>query len=48
VSYVDELAESAPSRRTSCPMALFRLYAVLASAKGEHVVLEDVHDAWAA
>lgn len=27
---------------------LFRLYAVLAMAKGERVVLEDVHDAWAA
>jgi hypothetical protein len=27
---------------------LFRLYAVLALAKGESAVLEDVHDAWAA
>jgi hypothetical protein len=27
---------------------LFRLYAVLALAKGEDVRLEDVHDAWAA
>lgn len=28
--------------------SLFRMYAVLAMAKGEGVVLEDVHDAWAA
>lgn len=28
--------------------SLFRIYAVLALAKGERVVLEDVHDAWAA
>ncbi len=27
---------------------LFRMYAVLAMAKGDSVVLEDVHDAWAA
>ena len=29
-------------------MDLFRIYAVLAMAKGDRVVLEDVHDAWAA
>jgi hypothetical protein len=28
--------------------SLFRIYAVLALAKGDRVVLEDVHDAWAA
>lgn len=27
---------------------LFRLYAVLLKAKGEHVTDEDVHDAWSA
>ncbi len=27
---------------------LFRLYAVLLLAKGEHVTAEDVHNAWAA
>ena len=54
MSYVDELAaairdallpELIPSGDTSM---LFRIYAVLALAKGEDVVLEDVHDAWAA
>jgi hypothetical protein len=54
LSYVDELAEAI--RRNVAPdlipegdtTALFRLYAVLAMAKGENVVLADVHDAWAA
>ncbi len=54
MSYVDEVAaaireavppELIPSGDTS---VLFRMYAVLALAKGEDVVLEDVHDAWAA
>jgi hypothetical protein len=54
LSYVDDLAagirdalppELIPSGDTSM---LFRMYAVLALAKGEDVVLEDVHDAWAA
>ena len=54
MSYVDDLAaairgalspELIPSGDTS---TLFRIYAVLALAKGEDVVLEDVHDAWAA
>jgi hypothetical protein len=54
LSYVDELAgairgavppELIPGGDTSM---LFRIYAVLALAKGEDVVLEDVHDAWAA
>jgi hypothetical protein len=54
LSYVDELAEAV--RRAVPPgvlpdgdtSALFRLYAVLALAKGEGLELEDVHDAWAA
>lgn len=54
MSYVDELAEAIerlippdllPVGDTS---ALFRIYAVLAMAKGVGVELEDVHDAWAA
>jgi len=54
LSYIDELAgairaslrpELIPNGDTSM---LFRIYAVLALAKGEDVVLEDVHDAWAA
>ena len=54
MSYVDEVAAAIrgvllpdliPSGDTSM---LFRVYAVLALAKGEGVVLEDVHDAWAA
>lgn len=54
MSYVDEIAASIrqlipptliPDGDTG---ALFRIYAVLALAKGERVVLEDVHDAWAA
>lgn len=54
MSYVDELAEAirrvVPSELLpdGDTTALFRTYAVLAMAKGEHVVLEDVHDAWAA
>jgi hypothetical protein len=54
LSYVDELAEAIrhevppdllPSGDSA---ALFRMYAVLAMAKGDRVVLEDVHDAWVA
>jgi hypothetical protein len=54
LSYIDALAEAihrlvpprlVPDGDTS---ALFRIYAVLAMAKGDRVVLEDVHDAWAA
>jgi hypothetical protein len=54
LSYIDELAE-AIQRRIPPELipdgdiaALFRIYAVLAMAKGDQVVLEDVHDAWAA
>jgi hypothetical protein len=54
LNYIDELAEAIrgalpqeliPRGDTS---VLFRIYAVLALVKGEEVVLEDVHDAWAA
>jgi hypothetical protein len=54
LSYVDELAEAIerlippdllPVGDTA---VLFRIYAVLAMAKGVGVELEDVHDAWAA
>ena len=54
MTYVDALAEAIrrlipphliPDGDTS---ALFRMYALLAMAKGDKVVLEDVHDAWAA
>jgi hypothetical protein len=54
LSYLDELAESIrgfipPSLLPDGDLAmLFRIYAVLALAKGERVVLEDVHDAWTA
>lgn len=54
MTYIDDLAGAI--RRVVPPQmlpegdsgALFRIYAVLAMAKGEMVVLEDVHDAWAA
>jgi hypothetical protein len=54
LSYVDELAEAI--RREIPPhvlpggdtAVLFRIYAVLAMAKGYRVVPEDVHDAWVA
>lgn len=54
MSYVDELAgeirssvtpELVPAGDTG---PLFRMYAVLALAKGEGVGVEDVHDAWVA
>ena len=54
MTYMDDLAEAiqrelpphlVPDTDT---MALFRTYAVLAMAKGERVVREDVHDAWSA
>jgi hypothetical protein len=54
MSYVDEIAWAI---RCLVPPAvipdgdttvLFRIYAVLALARGERVLLEDVHDAWAA
>ena len=54
MTYVDEVADAI---RRAIPSqllpdgdtaGLFRLYAVLALAKGDRVVIEDVHDAWAA
>jgi hypothetical protein len=54
LSYVDELADAIrqlippellPDGDTG---PLFRMYALLALAKGDQVVLEDVHDAWVA
>lgn len=54
MSYVDDLAEAiCRSVPPDClpegdATMLFRMYAVLAMAKGGGVLLEDVHDAWAA
>ncbi len=53
-SYLDKIA--AEIRRTADPEAaasdedlpLYRLYAVLLLAKGQDVMAEDVHNAWAA
>lgn len=53
-SYIDLIA--AEIRRTAdheasladADLALYRYYAVLLLAKGDHVTAEDVHDAWAA
>lgn len=53
MTYLDDLAarirEYAPVNGSSPELdSLFRLYAVLALAKGEAVTDEDVHNAWAA
>jgi hypothetical protein len=54
LSYIDELAALIRAHVPSDlipdgdPAPLFRTYALLALAKGEQVVLEDVHDAWSA
>jgi hypothetical protein len=54
MSYLDDLATTirgylpAEALPTGDVDALFRLYAVLALAKGEAVTAEDVHNAWAA
>jgi hypothetical protein len=54
VTYIDEVAAAIrhavpagalPDTETD---ELFRIYAVLALAKGRNTVLEDVHDAWSA
>jgi len=54
LSYIDEIADEI---RRQIPAELipegdvaplFRIYALLVLAKGERVVLEDVHDGWAA
>lgn len=52
--YLDELAgriKQAVAQTGSAPVAsqdLFRMYALLALAKGTHVSDSDVHDAWVA
>jgi hypothetical protein len=54
MTYIDELAGAIRARVAPGLVpdvdttALFRLYAVLARAKGEHVTASDVHDAWSA
>ena len=53
MSYLDELAvlirdEVPEAQRGENALDLFRLYAVLALAKGESVDASDVHNAWAA
>jgi hypothetical protein len=53
MTYLDDVAatirEHSPANgRTPEMDSLFRLYAVLALAKGEAVTDEDVHNAWAA
>lgn len=54
MTYLDDLAETireyAPAGVTPTRGldSLFRMYAVLALAKGEEVTAEDVHNAWAA
>jgi hypothetical protein len=54
LTYVDEIARqiqaAVPPKLLpdGDTLALFRLYAVLAMAKGTRVELEDVHDAWSA
>jgi hypothetical protein len=54
MSYLDDVATSIRAHvpATALPSgdleALFRLYAVLALAKGDAVTAEDVHNAWAA
>ncbi len=54
MTYIDDIAaaicravpaEALPDADTS---ELFRIYAVLALAKGQEAELEDVHDAWSA
>lgn len=54
MNYLDELAEriranvSPDALPSGDTRPLFRLYAVLALAKGEQVTSRDVHNAWAA
>jgi hypothetical protein len=54
MNYIDRVAETIRRRVSPDKLpeentaALFRLYAVLALAKGEDVTLEDVHNAWSA
>jgi hypothetical protein len=47
----ERIMERVPVERrpgTSTDLSLFRIYAVLAYAKGDKVTAEDVHDAWCA
>lgn len=53
MSYLDDVAvrirdEVPAAQRGETALGLFRLYAVLALAKGEAVQASDVHNAWAA
>jgi hypothetical protein len=54
MSYLDDIAQTIRSHVPADGLpdgdldALFRLYAVLALAKGDAVTAEDVHNAWAA
>ncbi len=54
MTYIDEIAQSIRGRVDPAILPktdverLFRIYAVLALAKGAEVTIEDVHDAWAA
>ena len=54
MNYLDDLANAIHSLispellPTGDTRDLFRMYAVLALAKGDRVVAEDVHDAWTA
>lgn len=53
MSYIDDLADKVRAeipealRPDRDAQALYRLYALLALVKGEHVTSENVHDAWA-
>jgi len=46
MNYLDNLAEYIRSECGGGPIALYRIYAVLARAKAPNVTNEDVHDAW--
>ncbi len=54
MTYIDVIAQSIKSRVDPAILPksdverLFRIYAVLALARGAEVTIEDVHDAWAA
>lgn len=53
MNYIDEIADRISARVDDDPLSdewrpLFRIYAVLALAKGTDTTLRDVHDAWSA
>ena len=53
MSYIDEIADRINAELDSEPLSdewrpLYRIYAVLALAKGTDTTLRDVHDAWSA